>query len=460
MSYIYYIGSQRDLFTVLSEDEIISRLEESDIDLSDNDEKDDTAYTPRPEEDEGSSTSFSSSSDEEADSQSVVSLQSSIIGRGRRRGRSRTRPPGRRGRSSTRGCIHQTPTPISDGWNGQFEPLEIPFYQPSYKKVETESWTPENYFTQYIDDDILIKMVSATNQTNILRKRNSLGLTVKELKVFFGIQMVMSAINLPKISVFWSQKFGINVIKGAMTRNRYFNIRNSLKVVFDSDVSDEIKQKNKLWKVDPLFQSLLRGCHAQEKPIQLSIDEMIIPFSGLCGIRQYCPGKPNPVGLKVFMLATPQGIVLDMLPYQGDTTCPQLIREGYTLGEASILSLCETLMKGHHIYFDRYFTTVKLADILLQKGFYATGTIQRNKIPKNCHLSDEKVFAKMSKGFSETKCRNDKLVNIVRWLDNKSVILLSTIHSSEKQNLCRRWSKKKKIYEFVSRPEIVKSYNQ
>lgn len=47
-------------------------------------------------------------------------------------------------------------------------------------------------------------MVSGTNQINILRKRNRLGLTVKELKASFGIQMVMSAINLLKILLFWS----------------------------------------------------------------------------------------------------------------------------------------------------------------------------------------------------------------------------------------------------------------
>lgn len=66
------------------------------------------------------------------------------------------------------------------------------------------------------------------------------------------------------------------------------------------------------------------------------------------------------------------------LPYQGDTTCPEIIREGYTF-EPSILSLCETLTKCHHIFFDRYFITVKLADILLQKGFYATSTIPKKK---------------------------------------------------------------------------------
>ncbi|CAH2087423.1 unnamed protein product [Euphydryas editha] len=100
--------------------------------------------------------------------------------------------------------------------------------------------------------------------------------------------------------MYWSEKWRVPIIIQAMTRNRFYAIR---------------------------------GCLAQDRPQALCVDEMIIPFSGRCHMRQYCPNKPNPVGLKVFVLASPQGIVCDMVVYQGDTTFPHLISQGFGLGK-------------------------------------------------------------------------------------------------------------------------------
>ncbi|CAG4978682.1 unnamed protein product [Parnassius apollo] len=65
-----------------------------------------------------------------------------------------------------------------------------------------------------------------------------------------------------------------------------------------SEESPLKKRTNKIWNVAPLFDVVLRGCRAQPRMDHISIDEMSIPFSGQCGIRQYCPGKPNPVGIR------------------------------------------------------------------------------------------------------------------------------------------------------------------
>ncbi|GBP08980.1 hypothetical protein EVAR_78339_1 [Eumeta japonica] len=55
-----------------------------------------------------------------------------------------------------------------------------------------------------------------------------------------------------------------------------------------------------------------------------------------------------------------------MVVHQGDMTFPELTAQGFTWGESAILRLCETLVPGHYIFLDRYFTIINLADALLK----------------------------------------------------------------------------------------------
>lgn len=149
----------------------------------------------------------------------------------------------------------------------------------------------------------------------------------------------------------------------------------------------------------------------------MNIDEVIIPFTGKCPIRQYCPNKPNPVGLKVFVLASPKGVVCDMAVHQGDTTFPDLINRGFSLGESAIIHLTRTLVPGHLLFFNRFFTTTKLCDELLRLGSHGTGSIMKNRVPKDCVLTEEKIFVKKPRGSSEIKVREDNKVAGTMWLD-------------------------------------------
>lgn len=245
-------------------------------------------------------------------------------------------------------------------------------------------WEWHSYYDQYINDDLLTTMVDCTNRTHILLKRKTLGLTVKELKVFLGINFIMSALQYPQINMYWSEKFRVNVIASAMTRARFYSIRTQLKCVYDANVTPDEK-KEKIWKEKPLFDCVLNGCHQQNRPQDMCIDEMIILFYGRCHMRQYCPNKPIPVGLKSVCSSSPQGLVCDMVIYQGENTFTDLTRQGYGLGAAAILHLTRTLVPGHYLFFDRYFTSEKLCDELINRGFHATGTIQR-KITKRCQV--------------------------------------------------------------------------
>ena len=474
------------------DEDITEVLNDSEFDFSGDDSDCDPEFTP-PEITQRARdchNSESSSSNEEDDtmvssaaspalSNDSYYLYSSSRSRTRGRGRSVSRGRGRgRGRGSSVGEETQRPQllPLStrqigirnrqnndgiqDSWTKDtLEPEMNDLMQPAYIYKDTKDWEWNEFYDQYIDDDILKTMVSCTNRTHILETGKSLGLTLRELKTYIGITMIMSALQYPQIDMYWSQKWKVRIIAMAMTRNRFFFIRCRLKCVYDAEVTDEQKIQ-KVWKIKPLFDRILNGCHEQNRPKEMCIDEMIIPFTGKCPMRQYCPNKPNPVGLKVFVLATPKGVVCDMVIYQGDTTFPEITNQGFGLGEAAVLHLTRSLVPGHLLFFDRFFTSTKLCDELLWRGFHGTGTIMKNRIPRSCVLTEEKVFRKKPRGSSEVKVREDGKLAITMWLDNKPVLMMSTCHYDKNHDECERWSKKDKRYEKVRRPEVIKTYNQ
>lgn len=185
---------------------------------------------------------------------------------------------------------------------------------------------------------------------------------------------------------------------------------------------------------------------------------MIIPFTGACPIRQYCPGKPNPTGIKAFVLANPNGLVCDIEVYQGKKMLPTT---GNSLAEEIVLTLTRTLVPGHILYFDRYFTTLRLAKLLNDKGFKCVGTIMRNRVPRDVtlDLKNDKELAREGRGSHDVLVGSNSELALTKWFDNKPILFLSTQYAAEQVDQCRRYDRKIRQYIQVPRPEVVKEYN-
>nr|CAH7714752.1 unnamed protein product [Callosobruchus chinensis] len=109
----------------------------------------------------------------------------------------------------------------------------------------------------------------------------------------------------------------VPLVADNIPRNRFFKLRSRLKVVDDNVISDIQKSLDRFLKVRPLLDAVQRGCRLNERTYDVSIDEQMIPFTGHVMMRQFVRGKPNPVGLKNFVMATPTGIPLDFYIYEG-----------------------------------------------------------------------------------------------------------------------------------------------
>ena len=126
---------------------------------------------------------------------------------------------------------------------------------------------------------------------------------------------------------------------------------------------------------------------------------MIIPFTGKLDTKQYIKGKPNLWGLKVFLLCTPDGLVTDLLFYQGKTTSIDKGFKNFGLGASIVLQLSQILPSGCNfkLIFDNYFTSLSMIRHIKEMGFFCIGTIRNNRI-EHCPLATEIELKKKGRG--------------------------------------------------------------
>ncbi|KAM4590851.1 piggyBac transposable element-derived protein 3-like isoform 1-T2 [Odontesthes bonariensis] len=97
---------------------------------------------------------------------------------------------------------------------------------------------------------------------------------------------------------------------------------------------------------------------------------------------------------------------------------------------------------------------------MLKNDIYLTGTVMKNRVPQAVRkLPDDKTLKIQGRGTSAAVTREDGKVCVVKWYDNKPVMMLSTVYAEQPEDKCRQWSKKDKKYVTVTRPSVVREYN-
>ena len=408
---------------------------DSDLELSDNDNADDDADDDSDfdatQEETNAAVADDSSADEEDNVDDAV-----VAGANKRR------------------CLWKI--------GGNFTPNIFPYVENQHHHVD---FSTINYFDQYIDMELLETMAFASNVMYITAhgEQSPLSTSAQELRRFIGITLMMGCIRMPRIRMYWANKTRVNVIANAMPRDRFFLPRNNLKCVIDFNVDDIVKQQDKLWKIRPYTERIRQGCLRVARPRDVCIDEQMIPFTGKSQLRQFVRGKPNPTGLKNFIVASPEGLVLDFEIFQGKAALPDVADvekrkagERLGIGGLTVMRVSDSLTSGNILYFDRYFTNLACMQELMKIGILATGTVMKRYLPKDCKLP---ATVAGPRGSYVLSTRADEELCCVLWMDNKPVMLMSTAQALDPVSECRRWSKKDNVHIQVPRPALIGSYS-
>ena len=134
------------------------------------------------------------------------------------------------------------------------------------------------------------------------------------------------------------------------------------------------------------------------------------------------PNKPTKWGIKLWCVAdASQKYVYDFEVYTGASVKNMVSQAGP--GEAKtgyevVLSLMSGLHgRGHMVFMDNFFTSVKLLMSMVEKGTYGTRTMRSNRKDLPQAMADKTLWAKMPQGTFGWRMHSSRKISCVTWVD-------------------------------------------
>ena len=171
------------------------------------------------------------------------------------------------------------------------------------------------------------------------------------------------------------------------------------------------------------------------------------------GIRQYIANKPVKFGVKLWVLAdSKNGYTFDFDIYE-TYEC--------NLGYGFVMKLAQpSINRGYHIFFDKFYTSVKLVNDLFILNTPSCGTVTENRKGFPNSMKNRKIWAKkMDRG--EMRWIRENFCLVLEWINSKVVTMLSTIHKAndyvEVPGKVKVNNERKTIT--VRKPYLIERYN-
>ncbi len=276
-----------------------------------------------------------------------------------------------------------------------------------------------------------------------------------ELQGFLATVLNMGIIRLPELEHYWKTSWVAEIpfFSRVMARDRFELIFWTL------HVSHSTGTVKKVDKVRLFLDKILSNSQRMYTPSrELSVDETMLLFRGRFVGKQYMPKKPIKWGIKCFNLAdSSNGYILNVLPYTGRETLDEASTQYHSLPQPAqvVMHLVDAYLdEGRHLFTDRYYTSIPLAQALVARNTDFTGTVVKNRVD----LPDE-IRGSLRLGADEVLAFRDGSLLALAWRAAKKkqpVIMLSTKYSAGMVDVPTRQPGSNT----QRKPSVVHMYNQ
>nr|XP_022911901.1 piggyBac transposable element-derived protein 4-like [Onthophagus taurus] len=310
-------------------------------------------------------------------------------------------------------------------------------------------------FQKIIDISMLEDIVTHTNtyieslrsNHDYARSRDIKDTNTIELMAYLGLLFLLGLkkSNFANVKEIWSNDgTGIEITRAAMSYKRFLFLTRCLR--FDNKATrDDRRKLDKLAAIRSFFDKFVENSQASFKLSEfVTIDEMLHPFRGKCAWIQNMPRKPAKYGLKIYALCDAKTFyTFNLEIYCGEQP------DGPYMVSNEPMDVVKRLVKPienchRNLTTDNYYTSVALADYLLQKKITLIGAIKKynQEIPSEFLPNKSRVTHSTLFGFQSNKMLASYVPH-----KNRAIILLSTKHNEGK------------IYEGTNKPEVIIDYN-
>lgn len=368
---------------------------------------------------------------EEADTQTMNSLADSLLPASRCNG---AREKKSKKQKFTRVWKKMDLNAQDTAWRGELPP------------PPNDVYSAYEYLCTFFNAQMVDILCYQTNLYSTQKNGTCANVSREEMRKYLSIFLISGIVKTPHFHMFWQNGTRFAAVADLMTRNRFETIHSSL------HMNDNLQAKprntdghDRLFKVRPLVDQLRRNMKIVAPEEKQSIDEQIIPFKGRSHMKQYLKSKPHKGGYKVFTRASSSGTAED---------------HGFSISGDIVCDLLKDLPahQNYKVFFDSWFTSLRLVEDLKTKGILAVGTVRADRT-EECPLALDTVLKDLGRGSADFLMDGATGTEVIKWLDNSSALLISSYAGVHPTDTCKRWSNKEKRSVEVARPFAVKEYN-